>query len=257
MIAGFGIHGYGEVALSFFKRMQLTGMKPDHITFTSVLSACCHAGLVDDGWQLFKSMSQEYGITPRLDHYTSMVDLLGRAGKLHEAQDFIKKMPLEPNARIWESLLSACRIYGSIDLGQDVVEHLFNLEPENAGNYVLLSNIYAAAGRWDDVVKVRRTMKDKGLKKTPGCSFIEVNNRVHTFLVGDRSHPQSEKIYATLEILAGKIEEAGYLPNMNFVLHDVEEEFKEDMLQTHSEKLAIAFALINTSPGPLFKVPRI
>jgi hypothetical protein len=195
-------------------------------------------------------------ITPRLDHYTSMVDLLGRAGQLHEAQDFIKKMPLEPTARIWGSLLAAYRIHGNIVMGQDVAEHLFNLEPENAGNYVLLSNIYAAAGRWDDVVKVRTMMKDKGLKKTPGCSFIEVDNTVHTFLVGDRSHPQSEEIYATLEILARKMEEVGYVPNKNFVLHDVEEEVKEDMLQSHSEKLAISFGLINTSSGTSIQITK-
>jgi pentatricopeptide repeat protein len=165
-------------------------------------------------------------ITPRLDHYTSMVDLLGRAGKLHEARDFIKKMPLEPTARIWGSLLAAYKIYGNIVMGQDVAENLFNLEPENARNYVLLSNIYAAAGRWDDVVKVRTMMKYKGLKKTLGCSFIDVDNTVHTFLVGDRSHPQSEEIYATMEILVRKMEEVGYVPNKNFVLHDVEEEVK-------------------------------
>eukprot|EP01018_Ginkgo_biloba_P037425 Gb_17095 [translate_table: standard] len=256
MIAGYGVHGHGEDAIALFSQMQQTGMKPDHITFVCVLSACSHAGLVDKGWQYFYCMRRDYGITPRVEHYTCMVDLLGRAGQLDEALDFIKRMPFEPDAAVWAALLSACRIHCNIELGERVAEHLFNLGTRDTGHYVLLSNIYAAAGRWGDVVKVRTMMKDKGLKKIPGYSLIEVNDRVHTFIVGDRSHPQSEKIYATLEILAGQMEKVGYVPDTNLVLHDVEEEVKEHILYSHSEKLAIAFGLISTSPGTPIRITK-
>eukprot|EP01018_Ginkgo_biloba_P036696 Gb_40437 [translate_table: standard] len=249
LIAGYGMHGQGEDALAVFSKMQQTSIKPNHITFVCVLSACSHAGMVDEGWQYFDHMIQEYGISPRVEHYACMVDLLGRAGHLDDAQNFIANMPIEPGASVWGALLGACRIHCNIELGERVAERLFDLEPENAGCYVLLSNIYAAAGRWDNVAKVRVMMKDRRLKKAPGCSLIEVNNRVHAFLADDKSHPQSEKIYATLKTLAGQMELLGYVPDTNFVLHEVEEEVKEHMLCSHSEKLAIAFGLINLSPG--------
>eukprot|EP01018_Ginkgo_biloba_P011239 Gb_08863 [translate_table: standard] len=256
MIAGYAMHGLAENALALFRQMQLQGMKPDHITFTHVLCACTHAGLVNEGWHYFNCMSQDYCITPRVDHYACMVDLLGRAGCLDEAEDFIKKMPLEPNAGVWGAMLGACRIHCNIELGERAAERLFEVEPENPGNYVLLSNIYAAAGRWDDAAKVRTMMKGRGLKKAPGCSLIELNNKVHSFLVGDRLHPQSEKIYEMLENLTRQMKDAGYVPDMNFVLHDVEEEVKEHMLNSHSEKLAIAFGLINTSPGTPIQITK-
>eukprot|EP01018_Ginkgo_biloba_P037432 Gb_29874 [translate_table: standard] len=183
MIAGYGMHGHGEDALELFSQMRQRGVKPDHITFVCVLSACSHAGLVDEGWKWFECMRRDYCITPRSEHYACMVDLLGRAGRLNEAEDFIQKMPLKPDADVWGALLGACRIHGNIQLGERVAERLFNLKPKKVGYYTLLSNIYASAGRWDDVAKVRTMIKDKGLKKAPGSSFIEVNNRVHAFLV--------------------------------------------------------------------------
>eukprot|EP01018_Ginkgo_biloba_P011802 Gb_29543 [translate_table: standard] len=256
MIAGYGMHGLGEDALVLFSQMQKTGIKPNHVTFISVLSACTHAGLVNEGCQYFHCMVRDYSITPRMEHYVCMVDLLGRSGRLYEALDFINKMPLEPCATVWGALLGACRIHCNIDLGERVAEHIFYLEPENAGCYVLLSNIYAAAGRWNDVAKVRTLMKDKRVKKIPGCSSIEVNSKVHTFLVGDRSHPQSEKIYAALETLYRQMKEAGYVPDTSFVLQDVEEEVKEHLLLSHSEKLAITFGLINTSPGTPIQITK-
>eukprot|EP01018_Ginkgo_biloba_P036666 Gb_31696 [translate_table: standard] len=254
MIAGYGMHGHGEDALAVFSQMQQAGIEPNHITFTCVLSACSHAGLVDEGWKYFNCMSQDYHITPNVEQYACLVDLLGRAGRLDEAQDFIKKMPLEPNVGLWGAVLGACRIHCNIELGQYAADHLFELEPENAGNYVLLSNIYSAAGQWDNATKVRKMMKDRGLKKPPGYSWIEVNKRVHAFLVGDRSHPQIEEIYTTLDNLAGQIKKAGYVPDTNFVLHNIGEEEKEHVLCGHSEKLAIAFGLINTCPGTPIKI---
>eukprot|EP01018_Ginkgo_biloba_P008990 Gb_03996 [translate_table: standard] len=222
MIVGYGMHGHGEEALSLFHQMQQAGMKADHITLIAVLVACSHAGLVDEGWQYFNRMRQDFSITPRLEHYACMVDILGRSGHLDEAHDFIKKMPLEPNVGVWGALLGACRIHSNVELGERVAEHLFQIAPDHTGYYVLLSNIYAAAARWDGVAKVRTMIKDRGLKKNPGCSWIEVENRVHSFLVGDRSHPQSEKIFKMLESLDGLMKEAGYVPDTNFVLHHME-----------------------------------
>eukprot|EP01018_Ginkgo_biloba_P037492 Gb_02031 [translate_table: standard] len=256
MIAGYGMHGHGEDALVVFSHMQQIGMKPNWVTFICVLCACSHAGLVNEGSQNFGRMKRDYCITPKMKHYACMVDLLGRAGHLDEAEDFIKKMPLEPDASVWGALLGACRIHCNVELGVLVAGRLFDLEPEDAGYYVLVSNIYAAAGRWDSVAKVRTIMKDRGLKKTPGCSLIDINNHVHAFLVGDRSHPESEKIYAMLETLTGQMEDAGYVPNTNFVLLNVEEEVKEQMLYSHSEKLAIAFGLMNTSPQTPIRITK-
>eukprot|EP01018_Ginkgo_biloba_P030315 Gb_23089 [translate_table: standard] len=256
MISGYGLLGYGEDALTLFEQMQTIGMKPNDVTFTAILTACRHAGLVDEGWVYFNQMTQDYHISPRVEHYTAMVDLLGRVGRVNEAHDFIKKMPLEPDARVWGALLGACRNNCNIELGELVAEHLLKLEPEDAGYYVLLSNIYASAGRWDDVAKVRKMMTDRGLKKDPGYSWIEVNKRFHAFLGGDRSHPQSEKLYAMLENMAGQMKEAGYVPDTNFVLHDVEKEEKNYILCGHSEKLAIAFGLINTCPGTPIRITK-
>eukprot|EP01018_Ginkgo_biloba_P012923 Gb_21951 [translate_table: standard] len=254
MIAGYAMHGRGKEALKLFEQMQHSGMKPNHITLVCVLSACCHAGLVNEGRHYFDCMSQCYHITPSMKHYVCMVDLLGRAGQLDEAQEIINKMPIEPDASVWRCLLSACRIHHNIELGERVAERLFELNPKYGAPYVLLSNIYAAAGRWDDSENVRKMMKDRRVRKMPGRSWIEVNKQVHVFLVGDRSHPQTKKIYAKLESLSRQMKVAGHVPNTRTVPHDVEEEQKEQILCHHSEKLAIAFGLINTSPGTVIRV---
>eukprot|EP01018_Ginkgo_biloba_P025873 Gb_41753 [translate_table: standard] len=183
MIAGYGMHGQGKEALKLFEEMQQSGMNPDHVTLVCVLSACCHAGLVDEGQQYFNCMKKHYHITPAMDHYVCMVDLLGRAGHLDEAQDLINTMPLKPDATMWRCLLGACRVHHNIEVGECVAKRLFDLDPKNAAPYVLLSNIYAAAGRWNDTENVRRMMKDRRIRKTPGCSWIEVNKQVHAFLV--------------------------------------------------------------------------
>eukprot|EP01018_Ginkgo_biloba_P034182 Gb_33062 [translate_table: standard] len=181
MIDGYGMHGKGEEALALFSKMQHCCVKPDHITFICVLSACSHAGLVVEGQKYFDCMIHDYCIMPREQHYACVVDLLGRAGHLDKALDFIGKMPLEPGASVWGALLSACKTHCNFELGECVAECLFNIDPENAGRYVLLSNIYAAAGRWDDVTKLRTMMKDRGLKKIPGCSLIEINSKLQPF----------------------------------------------------------------------------
>eukprot|EP01018_Ginkgo_biloba_P010467 Gb_28795 [translate_table: standard] len=247
MITGYSKHGRGKDALKLFEQMLIAGRKPDHVTFLAILTACSHAGLIDEGWHYFDSMHRHHGIIPSAEHYACMVDLLGRAGHLDEAYTFINKMPFEPDAAIWGALLGACRIHFNMEFAMFAAERLFELDPQNSGNYVVLSNIYSAAGRWGDVAKVRKMMGERAVrKKEPGCSWIEIKWKVHKFLVGDRSHPLLDKIFAKLEVLAGQMKEAGYVPDTNFVLHDVEEERKEEILLHHSEKLAIAFGLIST-----------
>ncbi|XP_057851065.2 pentatricopeptide repeat-containing protein At2g03880, mitochondrial [Cryptomeria japonica] len=254
MILGYATNGYGREALRLFARMEQSGMSPDHVTFVGVLSACCHAGLVDEGFKYFENMSQFYNIKPGLAHYGCMVDLLGRAGRLGEARDFISKMPMEPDAAVWSSLLSACRVHNDIELAESTSEHLLKLEPKNASVYVLLSNLYASARRWDGIEKVRKIMESRSVVKKPGCSWIVVNKQVNAFVGGDRSHPQMHVIYAELERLSGEMKAMGYVPDTTFALNDVEKEQKEHILCLHSEKLAIAFGLINTCSATPIRV---
>eukprot|EP01018_Ginkgo_biloba_P022102 Gb_10152 [translate_table: standard] len=254
MIVGYAQNGFGKETFQLFEEMQHAGMKPDHITFVGVLSACSHMGLLNEGRYFFDSMNHDYDITPTMGHYACMVDLLGRAGHLAEAEDLICGMPLKADAVIWRTLLGACRVHGNVDIGKHAAERVIELEPENVATYVLLSNIYAAAGRWDDVAKVRSMMKDRRVKKEPGLSWIEVQSKVHAFVAGDESHPQSKEIYEKLERLTGQMKEAGYVPDTTFVLQDVGQEQKENSLYHHSEKLAIAFGLIGTPPGSPIRV---
>ncbi|GMG99979.1 hypothetical protein Nepgr_001819 [Nepenthes gracilis] len=248
MIAGYGIHGLGSEALSLFHELRAAGLKLDDLTFISVLTACSHSGLVEEGKHWFDAMVQEYGIVPRIDHYICMVDLLGRAGNLEEAKSFIEKMPFEPNIHIWNALLAGCRIHRNVELGEEASGRIQTLGPESTGNFVLLSNIYSSAGRWQDAASVRIRQSNWGFKKRPGCSWVEINGKVHAFIGGDRSHPKSETIHKKLEELLVQMKKLGYNAVPSFVLQDVEEEEKEHILLYHSEKLAIAFAI--TSLGP-------
>ncbi|KAM3682093.1 hypothetical protein ACJW31_12G046000 [Castanea mollissima] len=256
MISAYGLNGQGRDAVALFAKMQNLGLSPDSIAFVSVISACSHAGLLEEGRYYFKLMTEEYRIIPRIEHYACMVDLLGRSGQVDEAYSFIKQMPVEPNERVWGALLSACRVYSNMNIGLLAADHLFQLAPEQSGYYVLLSNIYAKAGRWKDVTTIRSMMKGRGLKKIPGISNVELNDRIHTFLAGDQSHPHSEKIYEELDILVGKMKELGYVPETDSALHDVEEEDKECHLAVHSEKLAIVFAILNTEPGTPIRITK-
>ncbi|KAA0066496.1 hypothetical protein IC582_016469 [Cucumis melo] len=172
LIAGYGMHGHGETAVLLFNQMVRSGMKPNEITFTSVLHACSHRGLVDDGLALFKYMIENHPSSPRPNHYTCIVDLLGRAGRLDEAYDLIKSTPFQQNHSIWGALLGACSIHQNVELGEVAAEQLFELEPENTGNYILLANIYAAIGRWKDAENVRHIMSKIGLRKMPAQSSV-------------------------------------------------------------------------------------
>ncbi|XP_010271776.1 PREDICTED: pentatricopeptide repeat-containing protein At4g21065-like [Nelumbo nucifera] len=254
MIAGYGMHGFGVDAVNLFHCLRATGLTPNHYTFTNLLSACSHSGLIDEGFQYFEMMKSEYAIDPAVEQYACMVDLMARAGQFDETMKFIKEMPVEPNAAVWGSLLGACRIHCNPELAEYAAGYLFELEPQNSGNYILLANIYSAAGRWEDAARIRRLMKERGVTKPPGCSWIEVKRRVHSFIVGDTSHPLMDAISAKMESLYSEIKEIGYVPDTNFVLQDVEEDEKEYSLCEHSEKLAIAFGLISTLPGTPLRI---
>ncbi|CAM8938236.1 unnamed protein product [Rhodiola kirilowii] len=248
------MHGKCKEALEIFHLMQKSGQKPDHISFTCIFSAFSQSGLTKEGWEYFNRMTGEYGIKARMEHYACMVSLLGRVGKLEEAYSLIQTMPYEPDGCIWGALLSSCRTYNNLYIGEIAARKLFELEPENPGNYVLLSNIYASKSMWNEVNKVRNTMVSFGLRKNPGCSWIEIKNKVHMLLAGDTSHPQMSKILEKLNELAAEMKKAGYIPITKFVLQDVEEQDKEQMLCGHSEKLAVVFGLLNTTQGSSLRV---
>ncbi|KAF8395963.1 hypothetical protein HHK36_017574 [Tetracentron sinense] len=212
MIAGLALHGLGIEAMEMFYRMENARVKPNEVTFIAILSACSHVGLVDMGRRYFKCMSTQYQITQKIEHYGCMIDLLGRAGYLQEAQELVRGMPYEANGAVWGSLLAASRIHGDVELGECALRHLIEVEPHNSGNYTLLSNIYAAHGRWHEVGMVRKVMRDNRVKKMPGGSSIEVNNRVHEFIVGDKSHLQYERIYEVLYEMNWHLKMAEYVP---------------------------------------------
>ena len=256
MIGGLAQNGRGLVALQRFEEMKTEGIRPNAATFISVLSACRHAGLVEEGHRQFSSMRSHYGIVPTDKHYGCMVDILGRAGRLKEAEDVILTMPLKPSASMWGALLAACRSSGNVEVAERAAEHCLKLEPQNAGVYVSLSDVYAAAGMWNDAAKVRRLMKGKGIEKEPGRSWIEVDGTVHSFVAKDQSHPQTPEIHAELEGLTQKMKSAGYVPDTRFVAHDVDDQKKEQVVCHHSEKLAIAFGLISTPPGTPIRISK-
>lgn len=199
MISAYARHGDWKQCFDLYGQMKQSNIIPDQITFLGVLTACVNSGLVEEGKKVFKEMTESYGCQPNQEHYACMVDLLGRAGHINEARELVKSMPFEPDARVWGSLLSTFKMANSeTGLAEYAAEKLITMEPKNAGNYILLSNIYAAAGKWDGVAKMRSVLRDRGLKKTPGCSWLEINGRVHEFRVADWSHPRSNDIYTIL-----------------------------------------------------------
>lgn len=213
MIHGLAMHGHGSKALRLFSQMKQEGFAPDKVTFVGVLCACTHGGFVDEGIQYFYTMERDYGVPPEIEHYGCIIDLLGRGGRLQEAFRLVRTMPVEPNAIIWGALLGACRLYNAVELAQEVLEHLVKLEPENAGNYSMLSNIYAATGKWDGVADMRLRMKNTGNEKPAGASSIELEDGVHEFTVKNTLHPASDKIYQMVDGLSHHIKKVGYLPD--------------------------------------------
>ncbi|CAD6335552.1 unnamed protein product [Miscanthus lutarioriparius] len=246
MIVGLASHGRANDAIALFKDMvRRADVEPNHVTFIGVLTACSHAGMVKEGRYYFAQMKDMYGILPSADHYACMVDLLGRAGLVIEALDLVKSMTVEPHGGVWGALLGACRIHGNTEVAKVAAEHLFKLEPEGIGNYVLLSNTLASAGEWDEVSKVRKLMRIRGLKKDPAVSWFEGRDGfVHQFFAGDNTHPWMLEIKKRLLELRAELKLAGYVPILSSVVYNVSEEEKERLLMGHSEKLALSFGLL-------------
>ncbi|XP_034691376.1 pentatricopeptide repeat-containing protein At4g21065-like [Vitis riparia] len=244
LINGLAVHGRSAEALRMFYEMRNHGFQPDHVTFTAVLVACSHGGLVSEGWHVFESIRNEYGMEPLPEHYGCMVDLLGRAGLLNEACKFVDRMPIRPNSIIWRTLLGACVNHNYIELAEKVKEKINELDSYHDGDYVLLSNVYGGVGRWAEKAGVRNSMREKRISKKPGCSLINVNHLIHEFVAGDNNHPQFESIREFLVSMIDSLKVVGYTPDISNVLFDIEEEEKESTLGYHSEKLAVAFALL-------------
>ncbi|MED6218038.1 hypothetical protein PIB30_023279 [Stylosanthes scabra] len=225
VIVGLAMHGRGLEAVSLFDTMIEQRVAPDDVAFIGVLSACSHSGLVDKGHYYFNSMQKNFGIVPKIEHYGCMVDLLSRAGLVKEALEFVQKMPIKPNQIIWRSIITACHARGELKLGETISKKLIRSEPMHESNY-----------------------------KIPGSTMIELNNEMYEFVAGDKSHNQSKQIYEMMDEMGRKIKKAGYLPTTSQVLLDIDDEDKEDALHRHSEKIAIAFALLNTAPGTPIRI---
>ncbi|MBA0620250.1 hypothetical protein Godav_006006 [Gossypium davidsonii] len=292
MIDGYTQHGMPKEALVLFRRMLAAKARPNEITILTVLSACGQLGALESGRWLHSYMQNndiqvsvrvatalidmyskcgsledarlvfdriyykdvEYEIEPKIEHYGCMVNLLGRAGRLEEAYELVKNMKVEPDPILWGALLGACRLHGNLELGEKIAEYLVSHNLANSGTYILLSNMYAAKGDWEEVARIRTLMKDSGVQKEPGCSSIEVHNRVHEFLAGNLKHPKTKEIYEMLEAMNGWLKAHGYTPQTEIVLHDIGDEQKEQSLEVHSEKLALAYGLISTQPGTPIKI---
>ncbi|XP_059668440.1 putative pentatricopeptide repeat-containing protein At5g52630 [Cornus florida] len=247
MLIACAQHAQTDKAFNLFKQMESDGMRPNFITFLCMLYACSHAGLVEEGKHYFELMKQ-YGIEPGEQHYASVVDLLGRAGKLQDALSVVKEMPIQPTESVWGALLTGCRIHGDTELAAYAADRVFELGPVSPGLHVLLSNAYAAAERYEEAARARKMLRDQGVKKETGLSWVEVGNKVHTFSAGDRSHSKSIEIYQKLEELGDEMEQAGYVADTSFVLRKVDGEEKNQAIRYHSERLAIAFGLITFPP---------
>lgn len=259
VILGFAMHGQAETALDYFAQMVMKEkVMPNSVTFVGVLSACNHKGMVDEGRSYFDKMINEYSIEPQLEHYGCLVDLLARAGLIDEALDLVYNMPFKPDSVIWRSILDACcKKNAGIELSEEVAMQILASGGDScSGVYVLLSRVYASASRWDDVALIRKLMTDRGVTKEPGCSLLEIDGISHEFFAGDITHPQTEDIYQALKEIEEKLESAGYVPDVSQapMIDDEHSEEKEQSLRLHSERLAIAFGLLNRKQGTPIRV---
>ncbi|KAK2994617.1 hypothetical protein RJ640_025671 [Escallonia rubra] len=246
IISGYSHHGLGKEALAVFHDMLAAGEHPNYVTFIGVLSACGHLGRVQEGFYYLHQLMEEMGIKPGLEHYTCMVGLLSKAGLLYEAETFMKSTPIEWDVVAWRTLLSACQVHRNYVLGKQVAEIVLHMDPDDVGTYTLLSNMHAKAKSWDGVATIRKLMRRRDIKKEPGLSWTEIRNDTHIFVSDDNSHPESNQIHEKVKELLDKIKPLGYVPDIASVLHDVEEEQKEEYLGHHSEKLAIAYTILKT-----------
>ncbi|KAL2935642.1 hypothetical protein RDABS01_018760 [Bienertia sinuspersici] len=258
MITGYGKYGLGKEAVILFNQMLSEKIKPDRITYLAILSACSHSGLVKECEEYFSELCNDRWIKAEVEHYSCMVDLLGRAGRLTEAKKLIESMPMKPNIGVWQTLLSACKVHGDLELGKEVGKVILELDGDNPVNYVLMSNLYANAGYWKECQQLREAVRKKGLRKEAGQSWVEVEKEVHFFYGGDDRHPLTVKIHEKLKEMERRLkEEWGYSQEVRFAMHDVEEESKEENLRVHSEKLAIGLALLCHERDENCKVIRV
>ncbi|WCJ19115.1 Pentatricopeptide repeat (PPR) superfamily protein [Euphorbia peplus] len=244
MISAFAKHSHSLEVSILFEKMQQIGLRPDEITYVAVLSACSHTGLVDMGQSYFNLMTTQHSISPNAVHYSCMVDILCRAGLTNEAHDLMNNMPFTATASMWGSVLASCRVHRNLELAETAAKILFGMEPDNAGNYVMLSNVYAASKKWKEAAKTRKLMKETEVRKDKGKSWIEIKNTVHTFMSGERMHPRTGDIYIELDKLVEEME-LGYKGEIEYELHDVDENQKRELLKYHSEKLALVFGLMS------------
>lgn len=244
MILGFAIYGLGKEAILLFDQMCGMGVQPDAITFTAILSSCKNAGLVNEGWKYFDGMSTYHNVNPTIEHYSCMVDLLGRAGYLDEAWDFIQNMPLKPDATIWGALLGSCRIHKNIEYAEIAAKKLFHLEPYNSANYFLMMSLYAISNRWEDVERLKDLMGLEGRKSQQVWSWIQVERRIHFFSAEEKPHPDTGEIYFELYQLVHEMKKMGYVPDVSCVYQNIDEVEKEKLLLSHTEKLAITYGLM-------------
>ncbi|KAL1359141.1 hypothetical protein HN51_004410 [Arachis hypogaea] len=251
MINGLAIHGLALDAAAVFSRMEMENVSPDSVTFIGILIACSHCGLVEEGRKYFDMMQNQFLIQPQLEHYGTMVDLLGRSGLLDDAYDMIKAMPIEPDVVIWRALLSACRNHRKKELGEVAIANISRLE---SGDFVLLSNMYCSLKNWDSAERVRQMMKKGGVHKKQGKSWIELGGSIHQFKAANHSHAEMKAIYRVLEGLNQRAKLEGFAPMTELVLMDVSEEEKEENLNFHSEKLALVYAVLKTSPGTKIRI---
>lgn len=254
LIVGYAKNGKAKDSLQSYNLMIGSGITPDYITFIGLLFACSHAGLIEEAQSYFDSMRTVYGIRPGPEHYACMIDLFGRSGDFLKAEELLNQMEVEPDATVWKAILAASRKHGNFENGERAAKTLMELEPNNAVPYVLLSNMYSAAGRQDEAANVRRLMKSRNISKEPGCSWVEEKGKVHSFMSEDRRHPRMVEIYSKVDEMMLFIKEAGYLPDMSFALHDLDKEGKELGLAYHSEKLAVAFGLLVVPSGAPIRI---
>ncbi|CAA7043850.1 unnamed protein product [Microthlaspi erraticum] len=255
MIGAYANHGEAERSMLMFERMRCENVQPDEITFLGLLNACSHRGLVEEGREYFSRMVNEFKIVPSIKHYGSMVDLLGRAGRLDDAYRFIDSLPINPTPMLWRILLSACSSHNDLKLAEEVSVRIFELDDSHGGDYVILSNLYARNKKWRDVDSLRKVMKDRKAVKVPGCSSIEVKNVVHEFFSGECVKSRNTKLHRALDEMVKELKLAGYVPDTSMVVHaDMSDQEKEIAVRYHSEKLAIAFGLLNTPPGTTIRV---
>lgn len=222
MMVGYGSHGHGKEAVELFNKMVRSGVRPDRIVFVAVLNACSHAGLVDEGLEYFKSMVENYNITPDQEIYGCVVDLLGRAGRLKEAYELIEAMPFMPDESVWGAFLGACKAHKLAELGNLAASRVLNMRPSVAGTYVALASVYAANGKWGDFARIRKLLKGMGSKKEAGRSWIEVKNEIYSFVAGDKLGSHIDWVYAAVDMLGLHIRDAEYNPDLQCFEDDLE-----------------------------------